>query len=102
MLPRPHGKDLPPMQIMGDGFEHFRRVQIQEHVRPIQNIEEAFRRLAEDMSDATACAFIGADLLFQEELGGDIEKDRDDSSVHLREAEKWLRTAVEYGKKESY
>ncbi|KAG7294396.1 hypothetical protein NEMBOFW57_004467 [Staphylotrichum longicolle] len=96
MLFRPYGEDLPPMKTMGDGFEHFRRVQIQEHVKPIQNIEEATRRMAQDMSDATAHAFIGAEMLFRGELDGDTDKDRDDSSVHLREAEKWLRTAVEY------
>lgn len=101
MLPKPPGKDLPPIQIMGDGFEHFRRVHVQEYVRPIQNNDEAFRRLAEDMSDATAHAFIGAEMLSRGEPDGDTDKGGDDSGVYFRGASKWLKAAVKLGKKES-
>jgi hypothetical protein len=85
------------MQMIGDGSEHFRRVQIHEPGRPIRNVQEAFRRLAEDMSDATAHAFIGVEMISRAEA--DLENNNeDDATVHFLEAVKRLTTALKLGK----
>jgi hypothetical protein len=82
--------------MVGDGSEHFRRVQIQEPGRPIRNASEAFRRLAEDMTDGTAHAFIGAEMLSRGEA--DLKNnDEGNAAARFLEAVKWLRAAVEIG-----
>jgi hypothetical protein len=83
--------------MVGDGSEHFRRVQIQEPGRPIRNVSEAFHRLAEDMTDATALAFIGAEMLSRGEADLKNGDEGSAAAVNFLEAVQWLRAALELG-----
>ncbi|KAK4157975.1 hypothetical protein C8A00DRAFT_29046 [Chaetomidium leptoderma] len=90
--PERPGEDLPPMmQLADEEYQHFRRVQIQEPVQPVQHIDEALRRLEEDNTDAAANAFIGLRMLcLAEESYHQIEAD----PFHFEEATRYLDTAI--------
>lgn len=93
MLQNPRGDGLPQLQLPADEYQHFHRVQIQEPIEPIQDIDEAYRRLDENETDAMANAFVGLEALQRAEESAD----QDNAIRYFDEAVQRLETAVRPG-----
>ena len=93
MLKTPRGDGLPSFRLSDDEYQHFRRVQIQEPVEPIQDIDEAYRRLDESETDATANAFVAMEAL--ERAGGILGQDN--AIQYFAVAVRRLETAIRSG-----
>lgn len=87
------GPQLPPIS-MDEQIGTFLRVKLLQPTEPIQDIEEAYRRLSEDPNHAMANAYVGLEILLV--IGETISVDQIDI------ARNHLEVAVESGDKTRY